>query len=274
MALRTLDAQLQGDEPLDLHVVCPAADLPVVASNFSALRLARVRLTLHDEAAFLGAGLAADPTLRGSARQQIIKLAFAAACPAPFVLTLDSDILLIRPLDPALLVPDGRGLLQAEPVRIHPAWWEASGRVLGRPVAYEQGMSVTPAVLAAAGARSLAAALTERAGGADWRDFLAAWRRQGVIWTEYTLYFHHLACAGLLDALHVRAPEQRLFTQRSVWVQRHFEGWDLEQARSGEGWFAVVQSSAGIPIEAIELRIASLFEPAGAARLAPGGKRV
>lgn len=260
LTLLSLERQLRGAEPLEIHIVASAADIPVASDRLGRLGLQRVRLVFHDEAALLGP-VAAAPATRGSTRQQIIKLAFAAASRARFVITLDSDILLMRPLDPAELVRDGRGVMQLERVATHAEWWAATAGILGGSVNYEQGMSVTPAILSTSGARSLATALTAVAQGEDWRWFLADRHEAGMTWTEYTLYFHNLVLQGLLDPLHVTSPPCAIFSIRSVWRAQQFEGWTLDAALKAPGWFLVIQSSAGIGVEAVRERVAPLLGP-------------
>jgi hypothetical protein len=262
LTLRSLEENLRGDGRFDLHVVCPPEDLEATRDALSAVDLRRVRLVSHDETPFLGEAVARDRRIRGFTRQQLVKLAFAAECPARFCITFDSDVVLLRPLDPAELVLAGRGLLQDEAVKAHPEWWDAAGAVLGRGVTYEQGMSVTPAVLATEGVRSLIGALRARAAGADWRAWLAGLHAGGTIWTEYTLYFHHLMLEGLVDRLHARGPAARMILIRSVWRRDHFEGWSVPGALAGgAGWFAVLQSSAGLSVEEVRARVWPSIRP-------------
>ena len=107
---------------------------------------------------------------------------------------------------------------------------------------------MTPALIAAEGMRGLLTALEARHG--DWQRALADRHAGGLKWTEYTLYWHHLRHAGLLERFHAMPDGYRIFVMRSLWRAPQIEGWSLDQALKGRGGFVVLQSSTGLAPEA------------------------
>ena len=84
-------------------------------------------------------------------RQQVIKLNAAAITDARYVLTLDPDVLAVKPITRERLLPGGRALLEPEPRTVHARWWRDSADLLDLEPALERpGMNVTPAVLSTA----------------------------------------------------------------------------------------------------------------------------
>jgi hypothetical protein len=80
------------------------------------------------------------PPIRGWVLQQIIKLAVTARMAADVVLLVDSDVLLVRPVDASTLVADGRARFYRRPRAVdgelprHLGWHGTSRRLLGLPV--------------------------------------------------------------------------------------------------------------------------------------------
>ena len=132
-------------------------------------------------------------------RQQIIKLAAPNLTTAPFVLTLDPDVLAVQKLSRDLLLPGGRALLEPEPRSTHPTWWRASADVLDVPADVSgPGVGVTPALLSREILQSVHRRV-EAVSGRPWMDTLLTTYDD---WTEYTLYLLEAQRAGLLDDRH------------------------------------------------------------------------
>ena len=182
--------------------------------------------------------------------QQLLKLAIAQRLATPFYLTLDADVLAMRPVPVEALVRDGRGVVQVARDDIHSDWYEWAERVLGmRRSGWRHG--VTPAVLAVEGVRALADWVEERY-QQEWRAALMA----RLPWTEYALYHTFLETTGRFDDLHVRVERDVLYGA-SVWDAEAFAGWDpaREFGSSESPLFAVVQSIAQIPVEQVRARL-------------------
>ncbi len=148
-------------------------------------------------------------------RQQIIKLNAPAMTGAAFVLTLDPDVLALKPITRDLILPGGRALLEPEPRSVHPRWWRDSADLLDvEPELERPGINVTPAVLSAAILRELQERL-EAVSGRPWMDMLLT---SYCEWTEYTLYLLAAEWASLVDREHLwsdRAGVARPLAHRS-----------------------------------------------------------
>jgi hypothetical protein len=71
-------------------------------------------------------------------RQQIIKLNAPAFTTAPFVLTLDPDVIAVKPITRELLLPGGRAILEPEARGVHPRWWRDSADLLDVDPGFER----------------------------------------------------------------------------------------------------------------------------------------
>jgi hypothetical protein len=185
-------------------------------------------------------------------RQQIIKLNAPAFTEAPFVLTLDPDVLVRRPITRQLLMPDGRAILEPEARGVHPGWWRASADLLELDPGFERpGMNVTPALLSTAVLSELQERL-EAVGDRPWMEILLT---SYCDWTEYSLYLLAAERAGLVERHHVWADDP--MTPVHLHVDPAVSIWDATRASRANvrrlftaddpGVFAVVQSGTGLP---------------------------
>jgi len=183
--------------------------------------------------------------------QQLVKLAAADLVATPFFLTLDADVICVRPTTIDDLVVEGRAVAQITPPH-HPEWNDAAAEILGLPRSGRQH-GVTPAVLARDGVRALARHLEERA-GEPWRRHLL--RR--LPWTEYSLYGTFLEGVGRWDDLHVDGGETALYGN-GVWIHGQWPDWDPAGFVGDPAAppFAVVQSATRIGAGEIEARVGS-----------------
>jgi hypothetical protein len=184
-------------------------------------------------------------------RQQIIKLNAPALTSAPFVLTLDPDVVARRPMTRELLVSGGRAVLEPEERVVHRGWWRASADLLDvEPGLERPGMNVTPAVLSTAVLGELRERL-EALGERPWMDILLTAYCE---WTEYSLYLLAAEHAGLVERHHVWADDTsapahlHVDPAVSIWDAAGASRANVERLFTADdrGLFAVVQSSAGM----------------------------
>lgn len=221
---------------------------------------ARLRAKLH----------LVGPPIHGWFVQQLVKLAAYERVATPFYVTLDADVLCVRPTAYADLVRDGRALVQTAPPN-HPEWNDDAERVLRLPRSPRQ-YGVTPAVLARDAVGALARHLRDRVDPrlrraatrlpAGSRGVVAGWRShllRSLPWTEYALYFTFLERTGLFDRYHVDGGDGAIYGN-AVWLESQFAAWEPEPRFA----FSIVQSATRISPE----RVAEKVEPYLAARSA------
>ncbi|HUK06850.1 MAG TPA: DUF6492 family protein [Stellaceae bacterium] len=195
----------------------------------------------------------------GYFRQQVIKLWGGMTLGSDFVLTLDPDLLLCKPLARGDLFVDGRALLETDLRDRHPDWWTGSARLLGLPLDLTApGMFVTPALLA----REICQRSAERLEAVHQRGWVEALlRNPWRIWGEYALYYLMAEHLGLLHRFHIiadRETPKRITCASCVWGELQFEGWDLDACfdPAAPGYFTVMQSSTRISVERVRARLA------------------
>jgi hypothetical protein len=186
-------------------------------------------------------------------RQQIIKLNAPAFTSAPFVLTLDPDVLARRRITGELLLPGGRAVLEPEPRAVHRGWWRASADLLGvEPGLERPGMNVTPAVLSTAVLGELHERL-EAVGDRPWIEVLLT---SYCDWTEYSLYLLSAERAGMVERHHVWADDPtspahlHVDPALSIWDAAGASRENVERLFTADdpGLFAVVQSNSREPM--------------------------
>jgi len=194
-------------------------------------------------------------------RQQVIKLNAPAMTDAEFVLTLDPDVLTLKPITRDLLLPGGRALLEPEPRSVHPRWWRDSADLLDvDPGLHRRGLNVTPAVLATAILKELQGRL-EAVGGRPWMDILLT---SYCDWTEYTLYLLAAERASLVEHHHLWADDPgapahlHVDPALSIWGRADASRTEVDQLfRAGDpGLFAIVQSNSGLAVADVGAAVA------------------
>ena len=223
------------------------------------------------------------PPIHGWFVQQLLKLAIWERIGTPFYLTLDADVICVRPTRYDDLVVDGRALVQTTPPN-HPEWNDDAERVLALPRSGRQ-YGVTPAVLSreAVGlltrhlvdrvdprVRGIAARLPARPP----RDVLTSWRSfllRNLPWTEYALYHTFLEQSDVAARYH-HEPQEGAIYGNCVWMESEFDDW---QPPVDDGvCFSVVQSATRIPPERVWAKVAPLLDAPDAAPADIGARRV
>jgi Family of unknown function (DUF6492) len=213
---------------------------------------ARLRAKLH----------VVGPPFHGWFVQQLVKLVIADRVATPFYLTLDADVICVRPTRYDDLVADGRALVQTTPPN-HPEWNDDAERVLGLPRSGRQ-YAVTPAVLSVDGVRKLADHLQRRVRRrlrrfVSWRSYLL----RNLPWTEYALYHTFLERTGLFDRYHVHGGPDAIYSN-CVWMESEFDDWNPAADFPGETFrFSVVQSATRIPPERVWVKVAAALSSDG-----------
>jgi hypothetical protein len=193
----------------------------------------------------------------------LIKLRVASHFSSTHYVTLDSDILCLKPFSYASVVANGRSLTNLE----HPSDYEriyvtrdcqhelttkrtryqGAAALLGyrRPDTLQHFYGETPVVLHTQSVRELSEFLNQRF-GQSWIDGLAGQKT----WTEYSLYFQFLEMTGRLEELCALTDcNAVLDLEKSVWLPsegyrsaRHYDAAHFNHDLRKRGFFVAIQS--------------------------------
>lgn len=193
----------------------------------------------------------------------------------PFYLSLDPDVIAVKPVREDDLVWAGRALLDHESKLVHRQWWEDGARMLDVDPALDQpGMHVTP-VLYARKIWQRCFARLEEVHRQNWAALLLTTESWG---TEMSLYYLTLESLFSLEQFHVSADEvgRSLHSEGELWSSEEFSRLQPNGLFSdaNSGLFAVLSSSGRIepavlaaglaPWVAIDLQA---YQPARSARV-------
>ena len=232
------------------------------------------------------------PKRGGWFNQQLIKLAIASRVETDFYLTLDADVICLRPTHFSDLVKDRRAVYyQYSPDKFEfPEWYEWAYKVLSLPGHPDQVYyNVTPSVLSRDAVLQLQAYLLECSSsqlktfrgfnpksrnswlllqvklaqvllprGSQRRQQLLDWRSyllRSIPWTEYSLYYTFCTAQGLLDRYHIRTDNCLYSTESSIWYKEDYTKWNPASwfSREQDFFFCVLQSTTEIsPVEVWE----------------------
>jgi hypothetical protein len=204
--------------------------------------------------------------------QQLIKMAIATTIETDFYLTLDADVICLKPVRYSDLVHNGRAVTNTTNEDWHPDWYRCAERVLGlRRSGITHG--VTPAVLSKKAmihlhdylqAKSnILFKIVSRTVIRDSRSehLLRSWRSyllRNIPWTEYSLYNTYLEATELFDEFHFRGGPYAIYdTYNSVWDKHNACDWDPGRLNK-DSFFAVVESFSGLTPEYVMKRVESL----------------
>jgi hypothetical protein len=190
------------------------------------------------------------PSHAGWYVQQLLKLAAVAASTSDFCLTLDGDLIALKPFDEGAVAPGGIAVAQVHPDDAHPLWYVGSSRVLGMGRS-GHAYAVTPNLYSPEACRMMIEHLEHRALRVErnWIDMLL----HRVPWTEQALYFTFLEGAGIFDKFHSRTHDGVWYGASSVWSREDFAAWEMPT--DADSFFAVIQSRSGITAKEIRDRL-------------------
>jgi hypothetical protein len=207
--------------------------------------------------------------------QQLIKLAIAQRVETDFYLTLDSDVLCVRPVQYDDLILEARAITSSTEEDEHPDWYKDAERILGL---HRSGLShgVTPAILNKQALLELERYLGKTVNpilrvvsllfprSSVVSKILVSWRSlliRNTPWTEYSLYNTFLEGTSLFGKYHVRRGCNAIYSRSgSVWVDEHWVSWSLEECLKDKSLFVVIQSNTGVPACMVWEKVCKLLE--------------
>lgn len=204
----------------------------------------------------------------GWQKQQLIKLAMAERVRSEFYLTMDCDVLCVKPVHFADLIINGKSrysyttegeygnwgqdayrVLHLEPV--DPYFYEVTPTLLSRDIVLQLVRHIEQYPYSTSNwARSQRLrCLVDRVGGKykQYRRWLL-YLLNSLPWTEYTLYFTFARHSGLLAEKHIVRAGPLYSYENSLWTLDQLTGWKPEAIfGEPESYFLVVQSNSQIP---------------------------
>jgi hypothetical protein len=216
---------------------------------------------------------------KGWYRQQLIKLAIHERIDTPFYMTLDSDVLFVKPFTTDSLIRGGKAPLNVQTeadfkrlyrkkradheVEVRLSRYRRAEYILKcerKPEYADQWYGETPVLLSCRIAKALTGHI-EAVWMKPWRQALI----DNLPWTEYPLYFLFAEEQGLLEQNYVcGTADSVLRLSRSLWqpadqyvVHRDLSNWNPVSIfdSDDEGIAVVVQSYLGYPVPEIKKRI-------------------
>jgi hypothetical protein len=189
------------------------------------------------------------------AKQMAIKILVAATITTDFYLTLDADLILLREISYEDVIDNsGRAKYDHESRHVHAAWWRGSEEYLRVPAhPNDIGFGVTPAMLSTYGSLLARDRILSLYDGTSDDEAIGYWilsfGRDGVIWSEYTVYRVMLDHYHLFSGLHYPSMRNKLHCF-DVWYVFDFP-WDGFAAVHSGCLFSVIQSSTGVSAETL-----------------------
>lgn len=258
----------------EIFVLVPAVEVELVQQEYACWQSLNIKVMAEDD---LLPEFKKYPKMRGWRKQQLLKIAIANLIENEFYLTLDADVICLKPLDESKLIIDGRALLQYEQRAQHPKWWKSSARILNMNAdigAKDVGMTVTPALMSKTLAQKLMAELSSHKAGENWVDMLCSlhdpanprnWsisRFLKLKWTEYSLYYLCALKLGLLDRYHVIAGTVQTPSLLLIHDSHPYESWQIESsfALTNPGLFCVVGSKTRLPPKEVWAKVAPFIQ--------------
>ncbi|MBJ92415.1 MAG: hypothetical protein CL577_07415 [Alteromonadaceae bacterium] len=258
----------------ELFIVVPEQEVELVKQEYARWQALNIIVLSEDE---LLPEFKRYPKMRGWRKQQLVKIAIADKVANEFYLTLDADVVCLKPLTEQQLIVDGKALLQYEQRAQHPKWWRSSARLLGISADIGPkgvGMTVTPALMSRTISQQLMQQLTPKAANQNWVDGLCSlhnpsdprnwWigRYLKLKWTEYSLYY---LCALKLDMLHkfhVIAGTETVPQLLLIHDSHPYEHWQVADSFAPEnpGLFCVVGSKTRLPPKQVFERLAPFIQ--------------
>ena len=200
----------------DFFIITRPIDLPAVSKTVKSYFHISALYILNEQE--LCPELSEDPNTdhpwptinKGWHRQQLLKLACHQRVRTPFYMTLDADIIFVRPFSALTLIRCDKSIVNTQTAEDYRRVWVPeiaeeeiecrverdglSARILGMKRSRNFFYGETPVVLSTRVVEKLAAHLTA-VSGRNWRQYLL----KELPWTELSLYFTFAEASGLLD---------------------------------------------------------------------------
>lgn len=212
-------------------------------------------------------------------KQQFLKLAISTLVRTKYYLTLDADLICVRPMRMTDLVRDGKAVCGVETVNDYreiykPGFVAREIKTKGQRVAWAERIlgqrrsgtcdgqyySETPVLMSTSGVRDLLAFLESKY-QMPWATALV----RSLPWTEYPLYFQFLEMRDALDRFYsIGGRNAMLRLDQSLWHassnylrQRSLGSWDPNAVfeRDQDGYFVAVQSYLRYDMDQLILKL-------------------
>jgi len=259
----------------EFYVVTPDNEVETIRAAYACWAHLNIKVISEDEVA---PELSRYPKMRGWRKQQIVKLAIAKFVSSDFYITFDADVICLKSINTESLLPGNKAILQLEQAQQHPKWWRSSSRILNaraQTKKLEQGMTVTPAILATPIVEQLYRDIGKRDRNNNWIDWLCQlhqpshpknWLLHRYLmnkWTEYSLYYLTALKHDLFDKYHTYCGTEEHPQKLLVHDSHPFENWQAERSFSEQcpGLFCVVGSKTYLSPQTVWSKVSGFIDP-------------
>lgn len=215
------------------------------------------------------------PSTSGWYKQQLIKLAIHEHIKTDYYVTLDADVICVKPTTTADLIRNGRAMSRRTEKDYHPEWYTWAERVLGgKRSGFTHG--VTPSIFSVQVLNKFAEYLANKRFGVRDRTKLVlrslkekalirpGWRAYlllNIPWTEYSLYNTFAEQNSLFEKYHFDGGKFSIY-HNSVWTVDQFNSWNPKDSfyNNEEFYFCVIQSTANVSLEQIREKVSPYID--------------
>jgi hypothetical protein len=257
--LKSLTTYWKGNEPLKLHVCVRDDEYLTIKDAITQYNNSVIEINFISENTIVPE-LKKFPKVNGWFKQMLLKLAFSKVAPTDFYLTIDADVVAVRPISPQNLILNGRAVTHWLPKKMFVDWWETGADFLQCSINWNtSGIGVTPIILS----KFLASDTLERieeVQSENYAQFLLSHSDfNKSVWAEYSLYTLWGEAKDVLSQYHIvesnpQNKELDLQVDFNLWVFDNFRDWQPQKslAASNKGFFLVCQSNIDVELIPLE----------------------
>lgn len=257
VGLKSLEQAWQGQQPFKLHIITRELDINAIDHALAKVQFPKIKINVHNEKTLVD-NYDSFRDLSGWWKQQLLKLFISRYIEDSCYITLDADVLAVRPFGERTFLRHGLLVSQWE-YESTQKWWYNVSAIFG--FKYDPntlGLSVTPNTFSSHIARQTLLFLAQPDVDVCTRaKLLFQLNIEGGPWTEYSIYTKVARRLDLLSRYHLEASYcamNSLFIHNDVniWSSNDLANCEISAFSQPKGYFSIVQSTSGARPEFLE----------------------